>query len=166
MSLYELIFVRPWSFWAAGAGIGLFVIAFAWFTGKALGVSTGYGTCCGLASRLSFFRKKPYTDRWRLWFIAGIPLGGLASAALSGKLASTFQMGMFDTAVTPNPWAKGVLLIVGGALVGLGARWADGCPSGHSIVGVAQGARSSIRATVGFMVGGLVVTNLFFWLVA
>jgi hypothetical protein len=32
-------------------------------------------------------------------------------------------------------------------------------------VGVAQGARSSIRATIGFMVGGLVVTNLFFYLV-
>ena len=40
------------------------------------------------------------------------------------------------------------------------ARWAGGCPSGHSIVGIAQGSIASLVATVGFMLGGVVVLNL------
>ena len=41
-----------------------------------------------------------------------------------------------------------------------GARIAGGCTSGHSIVGVAQRARSSLAATAMFMVGGFVTTQL------
>ena len=52
------------------------------------------------------------------------------------------------------------LLLAGGLLVGAGAHWAGGCPSSHSLVGIAQGSVASLVATVGFMVAGVVVFNL------
>jgi hypothetical protein len=88
-----------WPFWLSGGAIGLFVVGFAWLTGKAVSVSTGYGCLCGLSSRLGFFKKKPYCEPWRLWFILGIPLGGLGGVALSKHLGWTTAMGSFDAAV-------------------------------------------------------------------
>ena len=115
-----------WPFWAAGAGIGLLVALMAWVTGKALGVSSGYGSLCGLVSGLSFFQKKPFTERWRLWFLAGIPIGGFLSAALGGKAAVQWRMGMFESAFGESLAVKAATLVIGGALVGYGARWAGG----------------------------------------
>ena len=51
-------------------------------------------------------------------------------------------------------------LVVGGFLLGFGARYAGGCTSGHAIMGMATFDRASIIATVGFFAGGLVVTYL------
>ena len=53
-----------------------------------------------------------------------------------------------------------VLLLVGGFLVGFGARYAGGCTSGHSISGMANLQIPSLLATVGFFIGGLVTTFL------
>ncbi len=115
-----------WPFWVAGGGIGLLVALMAWVTGKAFGVSSGYGSLCGLLSGMRYFRAKPYSDRWRLWFLAGIPIGGFLSAALAGDLALKFQIGLFET-VFGGGWAvKAATLAIGGTLVGYGARWAGG----------------------------------------
>ena len=57
----------------------------------------------------------------------------------------------------------GLLVIVGGGfLVGFGTRYADGCTSGHSIMGLANLERSSLIATVAFFAGGLAVTHVFY----
>lgn len=155
MSAFEIVFVKPWPWWVAGSAIGLFVVALAWVTGRALGVSSGYGCACGLGSGLSYWRKKPYNETWRLWFLAGLPLGGLAAAALSGALHFQPVLG----ALTSNPWLGASLLFTGGALIGFGARWAGGCTSGHSIVGLALGSKASLVATLGFMAAGFAVTH-------
>jgi hypothetical protein len=117
---------HAWPFWLGGAGIGLFVILLAWVAGKGLAVSTGYGSLCSLVSGLEFFRSKPFTDSWRLWFVLGIPLGGLISAALAGDLALKFRMGLFETVFGDSLAAKAFVLGLGGFLVGFGARWAGG----------------------------------------
>lgn len=158
--MYEALFVRPWPWWAAGPAIGVVVTLLAWVTGKALGVSTGYGSACAIASRLSFFRAREYGERWRLWFVAGLPLGGLLAALLAGTLAPTLAFGRLDVLTGGSLAAKAVLLFGGGLLIGAGARWAGGCPSGHSIVGISQGAGSSLVATLGFMLGGFATYNL------
>ena len=49
-----------------------------------------------------------------------------------------------------------VLIGLGGFLVGFGARWANGCTSGHAISGLSTLRRSSLAAVIGFFVGGLV----------
>jgi uncharacterized protein len=162
--MIEAVFVEPWPFWAAGLGIGLFVTLFAWVTGKPTGVSTGLGSACGLVSSCAHFQEARYREPWRLMFVLGIPLGGLLAAALAQGtgLRPTFELGAFERAISAQPMVKAGLLFLGGALLGFGARWAGGCTSGHAIVGVAQGAKSSLVATAGFMVGGVVVVNLLF----
>ena len=155
----EAVFVTPWPWWIAGPAIGLIVTLLAWLLGKPLGVSTGYGVACALGSRLSFFRAREYSERWRLALIVGLPLGGLLAAWLGGRLTPTLAFGQLDALTRGSVVAKAALLFVGGGLVGTGARWAGGCPSGHTIVGVAQGAGSSLVATLGFMLAGFMVFN-------
>jgi uncharacterized protein len=157
--MYELVFVTPWPWWVAGALIGIVVTLLAWLSGKPLGVSTGYGVACGLVSRASFFRAREYGEGWRLAFVVGLPVGGLGAAALGGYLTPTLAFGMLDSLTGGSVAAKAGLLFGGGALVGAGARWAGGCPSGHSIVGIAQGAWASVIATLGFMIAGFAVYN-------
>ncbi len=49
-------------------------------------------------------------------------------------------------------------LLVGGLLVGFGARYAGGCTSGHAIMGISNLNWPSLIATAFFFVGGLGVT--------
>ncbi len=158
--MYKALFVAPWAWWVAGPVIGLVVIFLAWVAGKPLGVSTGYGSVCAMRSGLSFFRAGEYHESWRLWFILGLPIGGFAAAVLAGTFAPSTAYGSLDALTGGSLTAKAGLLFVGGLFVGAGARWAGGCPSGHSIVGIAQGAVSSLVATIGFMVAGVVVFNV------
>jgi uncharacterized membrane protein YedE/YeeE len=160
--MYDAVFVTPWPWWIAGPAIGVVVTLLAWLTGKPLGVSTGYGTICALGSKASFFRTKEYGERWRLAFIIGLPVGGLIASLLGGRWTATLAFGGLDALTHGSLAAKVALLVVGGVLIGAGARWAGGCPSGHTIVGIAQGARSSIVATLGFMVAGFAVFNLLY----
>jgi len=160
--MYETLFVRPWPWWVAGPAIGAVVAALAWVTGKALGVSTAYGSACALTSRLPFFKAREYGDRWRLAFAAGIPLGGVLAMVSGSGWAPTLAFGQLDVMTQGSLALKGSMLLVGGVFIGAGARWAGGCPSGHTIVGIALGGLSSVVATVGFMLGGFAVYNLLY----
>jgi uncharacterized membrane protein YedE/YeeE len=150
----ELVFVTPWPWWLAGLALGLVAVLVAWIGGRALGVSTAYGSVCALRSGLAFFQTREYQERWRLWFVLGLPLGGLLGAVLGGGVDPRWAYGSMDALTGGSLALKLGLTGLGGVLVGAGARWAGGCPSGHSIVGIAQGAVSSLVATVGFMVAG------------
>ena len=52
-----------------------------------------------------------------------------------------------------------ILMVVGGFLVGFGTRYANGCTSGHSIMGLSNLQWPSLVATICFMIGGFVMTN-------
>lgn len=152
MNLFETVFVQPWPAWIAGGAIGAFVIAFGALANRALGVSSGFAEACNLARAAG-------PERWKLWFVLGLPLGGLASAWASGTLGvDTSMMPLAQAGLTTTEQA--LVLALGGVLIGFGARTAGGCTSGHSIVGIAQGARSSLVATIGFMAGGFAATWL------
>ena len=122
MSIFEALFVRPWPFWAGGLGIGLFAVGLAWLTGKSLGVSSGFGTLCSLVSGLPLFRQKPFAERWRLWFLLGLPLGGLIAAGLAGSLVVKPSIALITGGSVPPT----LVLAAGGFLVGYGARLAGG----------------------------------------
>jgi uncharacterized membrane protein YedE/YeeE len=53
-----------------------------------------------------------------------------------------------------------IVMVVGGFLVGFGTRYAGGCTSGHSIMGLSNLQWPSLVATICFMLGGFVMTNL------
>lgn len=51
-----------------------------------------------------------------------------------------------------------IIILVGGFLIGFGARYAGGCTSGHAISGLADLQLPSLVAVMGFFVGGLIMT--------
>ncbi|HLY70633.1 MAG TPA: YeeE/YedE thiosulfate transporter family protein, partial [Puia sp.] len=56
---------------------------------------------------------------------------------------------------------KGLLFTVaGGFMVGFGTRYAGGCTSGHSIMGLSALQWPSLIATIFFMIGGFIMSNL------
>lgn len=57
------------------------------------------------------------------------------------------------------------ILIIGGFLVGFGARYAGGCTSGHAISGLSNLQLPSLIAVIGFFVGGLIMVHLLFPLI-
>jgi uncharacterized membrane protein YedE/YeeE len=162
--------VIVWSGWVGGVAVGFYAI-FQWLiSGNALGVSTGFGNVCGYFSRASFFHEGEYatTNNWRLWFLIGLPLGGLLAALTSpGEIIASFSLGeMYDSVLPQALWAKALVLIFGGLLIGYGARAAGGCTSGHSIAGLAMLNPPSVLASAGFFVGGILMVQSLFRLLA
>lgn len=62
-----------------------------------------------------------------------------------------------DTHITTN-W---LVIIIGGALVGLGTRWANGCTSGHGVCGISRLSLRGIVATVFYILAGGLTLALF-----
>ncbi|WP_242695942.1 YeeE/YedE family protein [Desertivirga brevis] len=134
----------------------------------------------GAGKRVRFFDFNWKTQKWNLLFLLGSVLGGvLASTLLQNDeplllspatikdlkaLGITFDGGLnpsqlFGTEVLKSP--KGILLLlIGGVLVGFGARYAGGCTSGHAISGLSNMQLPSLVAVIGFFIGGLVMTHL------
>lgn len=59
----------------------------------------------------------------------------------------------WNNLVNPIGW---YFMLIGGFFVGFGTRYANGCTSGHSIMGISQLSPSSLIATIGFFIGGLI----------
>lgn len=163
-TLTEQIFVQPWPFWAGGIIIGLLVPLLYYFYNTALGVSTGYGNLVKIIFRAHKLKwiKSSFEDTWswRVFFIAGMILGGFLSNLLAGNPGLTWEMGQFTAALNWPGLLMALYFLAGGVLLGLGARMAGGCTSGHGIHGIANLHLSSIFATLFFLVGGLAAANL------
>jgi uncharacterized membrane protein YedE/YeeE len=154
-----------WPAWLGGVAIGTFLTLLLWATGKVLGVSSAYGEACGLLGS-DYFRDpaRGYGRSWRLFFVAGLPLGG-AFAHLSAGLPwrPSWDMGaLYERALPAALAPRLALLLLGGVLIGVGARMAGGCQSGHAIAGVALRNPPSLLAGAGFFVGGVVAVQALF----
>ena len=154
----EWIF-EPWPWYIGGPLIGLTVPLLLLLANKQLGVSSSFrhiGAICTPRANLPYLRNYSWRERgWNLFFVGGILIGAfLASRFLS---AEPVQM-LPETAAT----LPGLLrLAFGGVLVGFGTRYADGCTSGHTIMGISMLNPASIIATIFFFVGGLIMTFAF-----
>ncbi len=163
--LYESIFVNPWPWWVGGLIIGILVPLLYYSENTALGVSTGYGSVIKLLrprSRLKWLNSKSFEEGpgWRIFFLGGMILGAFISARLGGRPLLTGEMGIFTATVSWSPLATALFFAVGGFFLGLGARIAGGCTSGHSIHGLANLQISSVVATIGFLAAGTFTTYL------
>jgi hypothetical protein len=71
---------------------------------------------------------------------------------------------LFGPAVFSSP--KSILiLLVGGILIGFGTRYAGGCTSGHAISGLSNLQIPSLKAVIGFFIGGLIMAYFLFPLI-
>jgi uncharacterized membrane protein YedE/YeeE len=148
--------MQPWPWWVSGILIGLVVPLLYFLAGRDFGISTSLqqiGAMCVPRSRLEYLRGYDRRDGlWTLVFVIGIALGGFIGARLLSSEPIAFL-----PAWSYRP-SGAVKLLVGGWLVGFGARYAGGCTSGHSITGIANLNWPSLLATVCFFVGGIAVT--------
>jgi hypothetical protein len=158
--------VVVWNGWLGGLLIGLYVIAQVYLTGEAVGVSTGFGHICRVVFRnLHLHKMFSASGDWRIYFIIGLPIGGLIAVITSphGSWTPTFAMGtMYDQLFQNSLWIKGIILTLGGVLLGYGARLAGGCTSGHSIMGISLLNPPSLIASIAFFVGGIFSVQLAF----
>src|SRR4029079_17571632 len=109
--------------WAvAGAGIAAVTLALLFFTNRRLGISSGFDDVCSLVSTSPYFNSKSVLSgrRWRLPFLAGLMIGGVLSAALSGGWTPIWDAGILDRVLALGPVAKLAWMFVGGLFIGFG----------------------------------------------
>jgi uncharacterized membrane protein YedE/YeeE len=163
--------MERWSPYSVGIGIGILCWVAFLLSNKPIGCSTAFARTSGIIQKL--FNKKsveqnPYYKQfkpivdWEWMLVLGIVIGAFVSANLSGQ---------FHLSWVPSTWAASfgdarILRIlgalIGGILIGFGARWAGGCTSGHGISGTLQLAVSSWIAVLCFFLGGIVTAHLLF----
>jgi uncharacterized protein len=173
---------QPWPWYVAGPLIGLSVPLLLIMGNKRLGVSSSLRHICAACfpANISFFKYDWKKETWNLLFVAGILIGGFLAvtifrdlnpiklnASLVGDLhASGIQD--FSSLMPTDIFSFNALLtvrglfftVIGGFLVGFGTRYAGGCTSGHSIMGLSTLQWPSLVATIFFMIGGIIMSNL------
>ena len=129
-----------------GAGVALLYL----FNGWVGGMSTVFSSTWSFVSRKSFFQQARLVDsrHWRLVYAAGVVLG-----ALAWRFA--FNDGQAQSTSLPV-WQ----LLLGGFLVGYGARLGNGCTSGHGICGLGALQLPSLGAVLTFMATAFLTANL------
>jgi hypothetical protein len=144
-------FPHGWAHYTAGglligAGVALLFVA----TGLIGGMSTVYSSTWSFVSRRPFFQQDTLVGsrRWRLAYAAGLIVG-----------AALWWLGFGGgqrVEVSVPTWQ----LVLGGLLVGYGARKSNGCTSGHGICGLASLQLPSLLAVLVFMATAMITANL------
>ncbi len=173
---------QPWPCWISGPLIGLMVPLLRILGNKSFGVSSNLRHICAacLPANISFFKYDWKKESWNLFFISGALIGACVAWSIitdytaipiNPKLMTEMsQYGITDHSRV-IPWEilnwnsllslKGITMtVIGGFFVGFGTRYADGCTSGHSIMGLSTLQWPSLVATCCFMAGGFFVANI------
>ena len=158
-------FVAPlWPPVLVGTLIALLGFTQRWLADQPLSCSTGFAN---LATCLRPGGSRDRDDDWRIVFLLGIVLGGLLAGMTDGAPAwqgTAAEFGAFYTALLPDSsLGSAIWWLAGGLLIGLGARLAGGCTSGHTIAGVAMGAPASIIASAVFFAVAVGSAQLAAW---
>ncbi len=173
---------QTWSWYVSGFLIGMIMLCLIYF-GKTFGMSSNLRSLCsmtGIGKRVGFFDFEWKAQRWNLVVVLGAMLGGFvavhfmndtSNVAINPKtIAQLAQLGidapngklmpdaLFGTQIWQSP--KSIfILIIGGILIGFGSRYAGGCTSGHAISGLSNLQLPSLKAVIGFFVGGLIMAH-------
>lgn len=177
--MFEFI-KQPWPWYVAGPLIGLVVPTLLLVGNKAFGISSSLKHICAACfpADISFFKYNWRKDLWQLYFAGGILIGGFITAhflstaqpvQITPEMTGTLkELGVKDfSGLLPTDvfsfnelfTLRGLIFTVaGGFLVGFGTRYADGCTSGHSIMGISTLQWPSVVATCCFMIGGFIMS--------
>ena len=176
---------QTWPWYFSGFCIGIVMLVIIYF-GKAFGLSSNLRSLCamtGVGKKVSFFDFDWKSNRWNLYIVFGSMLGGYFSVhflsaptnvsinpktiaqltqmgidAPNGKLLPDALFGNIDF-LSPKIIS---ILVIGGLLIGFGSRYAGGCTSGHAISGLSNLQVPSLKAVIGFFVGGLIMVHFIF----
>ncbi|MCI2229294.1 YeeE/YedE family protein [Polaribacter sp. MSW13] len=172
---------QPWP-WYVGGPLIAFTLFLMFYFGKSFGVSTSLETFCSIggAGKFSdYFKINLKEKHWLLFFVIGILIGGFISSEFlmqshaidlnPATVKDLAELGFADAGSSYLPpeiystenmfTVKGFLILISaGVLIGFGTRYAGGCTSGHSITGLSSLQLPSLIATIGFFIGGLIMT--------
>ena len=172
---------QPWPWYVAGPLVGLTIPILLILGNKSFGISSSLRHICAscLPAGIPFFTYDWKKEAWNLFFVGGILLGGiLVKLFLYNPQAlevhpdlvqelSAYGITNFKQLIPQDlfTWSslltlRGfIIMVIGGFLVGFGTRYAGGCTSGHSIMGLSNLQWPSLISTISFMVGGLIMAN-------
>ena len=165
----EWLSLKQWSPYAVGIGIGLLSCVAFLLSDKPIGCSTAFSRTAGMIERLfrggkvqekAYYKKFAPSVDWEWMLVVGIFIGAFISARLSGDLRAEWVPAKWSAAFGNSAFLRWGVSVIGGIVMGIGARWAGGCTSGHGISGTLQLAVSSWLAVICFFVGGI-ATALF-----
>jgi len=176
------IITQTWHWSISGFIIGMIMLLLIYF-GKAFGMSSNLRSLCsmtGIGKKVSFFDWDWKSQRWNLVVVFGAMIGGFVATTYlkdSSNVAinpitieKLDKLGidapdskllpdvLFGNVIFQSPKMI-VFLIIGGILIGFGSRYAGGCTSGHAISGLSNFQLQSLKAVIGFFVGGLIVAH-------
>ena len=172
---------QPWPWYVSGVLIGLTIPALLVAGNKVLGISSSLKHLCAAclpAKPDSYFNYDWKAESWNLIFVLGIAIGGLFAGYLfkdpnpvqisEQTITYLKDWGIKDfSGLIPNDifsfqslfTLKGfILMVVGGFFVGFGTRYASGCTSGHTIMGISNLQLPSLIASICFFAGGAVMS--------
>jgi uncharacterized membrane protein YedE/YeeE len=138
----------PW--WIAGPSIGLVIVALLALANKRFGVVGGVtdlvqGSAEGRGVR-----------SWRTLLVLGMVLGGAVYAVLAGAPDAGGAYSWLDVHLSTG--GELGLLFGAGLLIGVGARTAGGCTSGHGLTGSALASPASIVSMMTIMASAVTTT--------
>jgi uncharacterized protein len=141
----DFLLQRP-AWYVIGILLGLVTVGLFAFINGRIGVVGGYSNLVELATR------RTEGLAWRAWFLFGVLGGGLIFRLLAGSSTVGDGYGWLTREFGSHAYAAvGGLLLIGGTLIGFGAKLAGGCTSGNGIGGTSVGSRASLVATGTFM---------------
>jgi uncharacterized protein len=136
--MMEFLTEVSWSPYVVGVGIGIL----SWFTflisKRALGVSTTFAKLSGMIEMLfrgdkvklnPYYQKLDLVVGWQMMLVLGILIGSLLSALLSGDFQWQWVPSTWENTFGDSVLLRAVVALVGGIVIGFGARWANGCTS-------------------------------------
>ncbi|MBK8070513.1 MAG: YeeE/YedE family protein [Ramlibacter sp.] len=150
-SLISTLFPLGWQHYLlGGALLGAGVALLFFTTGKVGGMSTVFSSTWSYVVQRPFFQQPRLAGSrgWRLVYALGVLLGGLVWwLAVAGGAPQSTAVPVWQ-------------LLVGGFLVGYGARLGNGCTSGHGICGLGSLQWPSLLAVLTFMGTAFLTANL------
>ncbi len=134
-----------WNPYVAGIGLGLVLLLAYVIMGRGLGASGAFSTVVSAgvakvapqhASQNNFYANylgdgttSPFKD-WLVFEVIGVFIGGYFSGTLAGRVKKGIEKGPNTTNAKRLMFA-----IIGGGIMGFGAKLARGCTSGQALTG-------------------------------
>ena len=142
----------PW--YIAGPLLGMVIIGLRVTVNRPLGALGGYIDVTEHVTRLSRLG-------FSAFLLAGIVSGGALFALTTG---SSSPSPSYNGLLPSDPVLQLAILLVAGFAMGVGARSAGGCTSGHGLTGMSLGSPASIVSALTFFSTAVALAHLWAWL--
>jgi uncharacterized protein len=138
---------KHWSPYIAGVIIGLLQVPAIFLLDATLGASSAFVTIAKQLYLMVFNHDAPHqlgvTNLWQVGLAIGVAMGAYFSAKLSNTKRDRISSVWAKEFNITRPVVRYALSFIGGVLLIVGARLANGCTSGNGISGTSQLSASS-----------------------